>query len=82
VIVSAPDGGSECAANSAPSRSLSRCSLVLGVGELSVSAAAVGAVKQAVRATDVGKAARLAQRALELPSAESVRSLVRAADPG
>jgi multiphosphoryl transfer protein len=52
--------------------------LGLGVRELSVSAPAVGAVKQAVRATDIGEAAELARQALDLPSAQAVRELVRA----
>lgn len=51
--------------------------LGLGVRELSVSAASVGAVKQAVRATSLTTAADLAGRALELASAEAVREMVR-----
>jgi multiphosphoryl transfer protein len=51
--------------------------LGLGVRELSVSAAAVASVKQAVRATDLAVAAELAGRALELPSADAVRDLMR-----
>lgn len=51
--------------------------LGLGVRELSVSAAAVAAVKQAVRATDLGTARKLAAQAISLPSAEAVRELVR-----
>jgi multiphosphoryl transfer protein len=51
--------------------------LGLGVRELSVNAAAVGSVKQAVRATELAKAAELARQAVDLPSAEAVRTLVR-----
>ncbi len=51
--------------------------LGLGVRELSVSTPAVGAVKEAVRATDLAKAAELARQALDLPSAQAVRDLVR-----
>jgi phosphocarrier protein FPr len=51
--------------------------LGLGVRELSVSAAAVASVKQAVRATDLAVATELAGRALELPSADAVRDLMR-----
>jgi len=51
--------------------------LGLGVRELSVSAAAVGSVKEIVRATDLAVAAELAGQALGLPSAEAVRDLVR-----
>jgi multiphosphoryl transfer protein len=56
--------------------------LGLGVRELSVNVAAVGTVKQAVRSTDVTKAAALAAQALELPSAAAVRGLVRRAVDG
>jgi multiphosphoryl transfer protein len=51
--------------------------LGLGVRELSVNAAAVAAVKQAVRGTDLTEAAELASRAIGLPSAEAVRELMR-----
>ncbi|HET9082344.1 MAG TPA: phosphoenolpyruvate--protein phosphotransferase [Trebonia sp.] len=51
--------------------------LGLGVRELSVNAASVGIVKQAVRATDLGAARELARQAIRLPSAEAVRELVR-----
>ena len=51
--------------------------LGLGVRELSVSAAAVAAVKQAVRGTDLTKGAELARQAVSLPSAEAVRELMR-----
>ncbi|HXW44429.1 MAG TPA: phosphoenolpyruvate--protein phosphotransferase [Streptosporangiaceae bacterium] len=49
----------------------------LGVRELSVNAAAVATVKEAVRSTDLTAAAELAAHALSLPSAEAVRDLVR-----
>ncbi len=45
----------------------------LGVRELSVAPPAVGAVKEAVRATDLTEAARAAARALGLPAASAVR---------
>jgi multiphosphoryl transfer protein len=51
--------------------------LGLGVRELSVSAAAVGSVKEIVRATDLAVAAELARQALDLPSAHAVRDLVQ-----
>jgi multiphosphoryl transfer protein len=51
--------------------------LGLGVRELSVSAAAVASVKEIVRATDLAAAAELARQAVELPSADAVRELVR-----
>lgn len=50
--------------------------LGLGVRELSVSAAAVGKVKQAVRATDLNVARELARQAIRLPSAGAVRELM------
>jgi multiphosphoryl transfer protein len=50
--------------------------LGLGVRELSVSPAAVAAVKETVRATNLAAAAELAARALDLASAEAVRDLV------
>jgi len=53
--------------------------LGLGVRELSVNAGAVAAVKAAVRATDLAAARELARQAVGLPSAESVRELVRRA---
>ena len=49
----------------------------LGVRELSMSARAVPAVKQAVRELILPEAARLARQALEAPSAEAVRELLR-----
>jgi phosphoenolpyruvate-protein phosphotransferase len=49
--------------------------LGLGVRELSVSPAAVGAVKQAVRQTSLPAATELARQAIALPSAEAVRDL-------
>jgi phosphoenolpyruvate-protein kinase (PTS system EI component) len=49
----------------------------LGVRELSVGAAAVASVKQIVRATDLAAAAELARQALDLPSADAVRDLMR-----
>jgi multiphosphoryl transfer protein len=51
--------------------------LGLGVRELSVSAAAVASVKEIVRSTDLAAAAELARQALDLPSADAVRALVR-----
>ncbi len=51
--------------------------LGLGVRELSVSAAAVGSVKEIVRSTDLAVAAKLARQALDLPSAGAVRDLVQ-----
>jgi multiphosphoryl transfer protein len=51
--------------------------LGLGVRELSVSASAVAAVKELVRATDLAAAAQLARQALGLPSADAVRDLAR-----
>ena len=50
--------------------------LGLGVRELSVSPAAVAAVKETVRATNLAAAAELAAHALDLASAEAVRDLV------
>ena len=50
--------------------------LGLGVGELSVSAAAVPAVKAAVRTLDLGLCAALAERCLRAGSAAEVRGLV------
>jgi multiphosphoryl transfer protein len=51
--------------------------LGLGVRELSVGAAAVASVKEIVRATDLAAAAELARQAVDLPSADAVRELVR-----
>jgi phosphoenolpyruvate-protein phosphotransferase/dihydroxyacetone kinase phosphotransfer subunit len=51
--------------------------LGLGVRELSVTAAAVAAVKEVVRATDLAAAAECARQAVGLPSADAVRDLVR-----
>jgi multiphosphoryl transfer protein len=51
--------------------------LGLGVRELSVGPAAVAAVKEMVRATDLAAAAELARQALDLASADDVRDLVR-----
>jgi phosphocarrier protein FPr len=51
----------------------------LGVRELSVAAPRIGEVKGIVRALDTGEAAGLANRALALPDAAAVRSLVRSA---
>ncbi len=51
--------------------------LGLGVRELSVSAAAVASVKEIVRATDLAAAAELARQAVDLPSADAVRDLMR-----
>jgi phosphocarrier protein FPr len=51
--------------------------LGLGVRELSVNAAAVATVKQAVRGTSLTEAADLARQAIGLPSAEAVRELLR-----
>jgi multiphosphoryl transfer protein len=51
--------------------------LGLGVRELSVSAGAVAAVKETIRATDLVAAAQLAAHALDLASADAVRDLVR-----
>jgi multiphosphoryl transfer protein len=51
--------------------------LGLGVRELSVSAAAIASVKETVRATDLSAAAELARQAVDLPSADAVRELVR-----
>lgn len=51
--------------------------LGLGVRELSVNAASVAEVKQAVRGTDLTQAAELAREATALPSADAVRRLVR-----
>ncbi|MGE5461058.1 MAG: phosphoenolpyruvate--protein phosphotransferase [Solirubrobacterales bacterium] len=52
--------------------------LGLGVTELSMSAPAIPGVKEAVRAVDLDGARDLAALALELPSAEAVRDLLRA----
>jgi multiphosphoryl transfer protein len=49
----------------------------LGVRQLSVSAPSVGAVQEAVRATDLAAARELATLAARLASAEAVRGLVR-----
>lgn len=51
--------------------------LGLGVRELSMNPAAIPAVKRAVRATELGRARELAERALALPSAAAVRDLVQ-----
>jgi phosphocarrier protein FPr len=48
----------------------------LGVRELSVVPPAVPAIKDAVRATDLDRAAALAARALELDDAGAVRRLL------
>jgi phosphoenolpyruvate-protein kinase (PTS system EI component) len=53
----------------------------LGVGELSVNPPAIPATKEAVREVDAGAAARLADQALQLASAEDVRALVAEAAP-
>jgi multiphosphoryl transfer protein len=50
--------------------------LGLGVRELSMSAPAIAGVKEAVRATDLGRARAIADRAVELASAEAVRELL------
>ena len=50
--------------------------LGLGVRELSMSPAAIGLVKRAVRATRLDEARALASAALDLPDATAVRSLV------
>jgi phosphoenolpyruvate-protein kinase (PTS system EI component) len=42
-----------------------------------VSAAAVASVKEIVRATDLATAGSLARQAVDLPSADAVRELVR-----
>ncbi|WP_279580997.1 putative PEP-binding protein [Fodinicola feengrottensis] len=47
----------------------------LGVRELSVAAAAIPLVKQAVRRVDMAAATALAQRALQQSSARAVRGL-------
>jgi phosphoenolpyruvate-protein phosphotransferase/dihydroxyacetone kinase phosphotransfer subunit len=52
--------------------------LGLGVRELSMSAPAIAAVKQAVRATDAGEAVALADRALDCATAGEVRALLAA----
>jgi len=49
----------------------------LGVRELSMSAPAIPAVKRAVREMRVDRAAVLSARALEMPTAEAVRDLLR-----
>ena len=51
--------------------------LGLGVGELSMSAPAIPAVKQAVRATDLPRARALADDALALATGAEVRALVK-----
>lgn len=51
--------------------------LGLGVRELSMNPPAIPAVKRAVRATELGPARELAERALALPSAVAVRDLVQ-----
>lgn len=53
----------------------------LGVAELSVSPVAVAEVKAAVRGVDRGAARRLAQRAVDLESADDVRRALRSAAP-
>jgi multiphosphoryl transfer protein len=53
----------------------------LGIRELSVAVPLVAEVKAAVREIDLGAARRLAERALRLPDAEAVRSLISAAPP-
>ncbi len=52
----------------------------LGVDELSVGAARVGAVRAWVRAIDRTRAGALAQRALDAPDAPAVEALVQAGD--
>ena len=51
--------------------------LGLGITELSLAAARIPLAKQAVRATDLGAARRLAARALAAGSAAGVRELSR-----
>ncbi|HTG48532.1 MAG TPA: phosphoenolpyruvate--protein phosphotransferase [Actinomycetota bacterium] len=51
--------------------------LGLGVRELSMSAPAIPSVKEAVRATDLGDARKLARAAIELATAAEVRDAVR-----
>jgi phosphoenolpyruvate-protein kinase (PTS system EI component) len=51
----------------------------LGVGELSVGAARVGATRAAVRALDAAEAERLAAAALRAPGPDAVARLVRQA---
>jgi phosphoenolpyruvate-protein kinase (PTS system EI component) len=51
--------------------------LGLGITELSLAAARIPLAKQAVRATDLGAARRLAVRALAVGSADEVRELSR-----
>jgi phosphocarrier protein FPr len=51
----------------------------LGVRELSVAVPLVAEVKEAVRELDLTDALRLADRALELPDADAVRSLISSA---
>jgi phosphocarrier protein FPr len=51
----------------------------LGVRELSVAVPLVAEVKEAVRQLEVPEARRLAERALELPDADAVRSLISSA---
>ena len=51
----------------------------LGVEELSVGAARVGATRAAVRALDAAAAGRLARLALDAPDAEAVAASVRQA---
>jgi multiphosphoryl transfer protein len=53
----------------------------LGVSELSVNPPAIPGTKEAVREVDAGAAARLADEALQLASAEDVRALVADAAP-
>jgi multiphosphoryl transfer protein len=50
--------------------------LGLGIRELSMSAPAIAGVKEAVRATDLDRARALADQAVELASAETVRELL------
>ncbi len=81
--------GRTCAAAEASGRWVGICgelagdpaatSLLLGLGvrELSVGPPAIGPVKRAVRATDLGKARDLAERGRRLDSAEAVRALLR-----
>jgi len=54
----------------------------LGVHELSMSAPAIPAVKRAVRAIHLERAAELAARALDMPTAGAVRDLLRQVPSG
>jgi phosphoenolpyruvate-protein phosphotransferase len=77
VARAAEEGGRSVAVCGEVAADLSAIPLLLGLGitELSLAAARIPLAKQAVRATDLGAARRLAARALDAESAAGVRRL-------